>query len=311
MNIKEFFFNFCKGVGMGAANVIPGVSGGTIAFITGIFERLINAIKSFNITALKLLFTGKLKAFARHIDLSFLLSVGAGIAVAIITVAKLFHYLFEHYPIYLWSFFLGLVLISVFYVAKEVSKWNFTTVALFVLGTGIAVSVALLKPGNQNDSILYLLVCGAIAACSMILPGLSGSFVLILMGNYQLVMIDAVNDLAGLNTDAFRILIPVIIGAVVGLLGFSYFLSWLFKKYRNQAISVLSGFILGSSMMLYPWKQPVTEQFGDSVKVVGYDWYFPAVNSEAMYALLFIVLGGALIWAMESIAKRMKKEIKR
>jgi putative membrane protein len=301
MKLKEAFLNFCKGVGMGAANVIPGVSGGTIAFITGIFEQLINAIKSFNITALKLLFKGKLKTLARHVDLYFLLSVGAGIAVAIISVAKLFKYLFEHYPIHLWSFFLGLVLVSVYYVAGEVRKWNFTTITLFIFGTAVAVLISLLKPGNQSDNIIYLFICGIVASCSMILPGLSGSFVLILMGNYQLVMIDAVSDFN------FGILIPVIVGAVAGLLGFSYFLSWLFRKYRNQAVSVLSGFILGSSMILWPWKESIMEYFGDKGKVVGYQWHLPEMNAQFVWALLFIILGGILIWLMESVARRMKK----
>ena len=301
MKPKEIFLNFCKGVGMGTANVIPGVSGGTIAFITGIFERLINAIKSFNITALKLLFKGKIKALIQHLDLYFLLSVGAGIAVAIISVAKLFQYLFEHYPIYLWSFFLGLVLVSVFYVAGEVRKWNFTTITLFVLGTAVAVLISLLKPGNQNDSIIYLFICGVIASCSMILPGLSGSFVLILLGNYQLVMIDAVSSFN------LIILVPVVVGAAVGLLGFSYFLSWLFSKYRYQAISLVSGFILGSSMILWPWKQPVMEAFGEKEKIIGYHWQLPEMNAEFVWALLFVILGGVLIWVMESMAKRMKK----
>jgi putative membrane protein len=299
MKLTEVLLNLCKGVGMGTANVIPGVSGGTIAFITGIFERLINAIKSFNITALKLLFKGKFKALIQHTDFYFLLSVGAGVAIAIISVAKLFKYLFEHYPIYLWSFFLGLVLVSVFYVAKEVRKWNFTTIAFFILGTGIAVLISLLKPGNEDASILYLFICGIVASCSMILPGLSGSFVLILMGNYQLVMIDAVSDFN------ICILLPVVIGAAAGLLGFSYFLSWLFKKYRYQAIAILSGFILGSSMILWPWKEPVF--FENTGKIIGYNWRLPAMDSEFILALLFMVIGGALIWFMESVAKRMKK----
>lgn len=303
--MKEYFYLFIKGLGMGAANVVPGVSGGTIALITGIFEKLIESIKSFDLKALKFLFTGKFKAFAQHVNLDFLLAVFLGIAISILTFAKLFAFLFDNYPVYIWSFFFGLILASVYFVGKTVDKWNLVVVLMFALGTILAISISVLKPASENSSIIYLFVCGIVAACSMILPGLSGSFVLILLGNYRLVMIDAVNDLN------FVILLPVVFGAVVGLIAFSYFLSWIFKRYKNQTIALLTGFILGSMGMIWPWKTPsyaldvdgnLLMKGGEKV-VESYSWNFPNPASiEFLIAILLMILGVLLIWFMEKKA---------
>ncbi len=169
--MKNYIILFFKGIGMGAANVIPGVSGGTIALITGIFERLINAIKSFNLKAIKLLFSFKLKDFARHTDLYFLIAIFSGVILAILTLAKLFDYLFINYPIYIWSYFFGLVLASVYFVGKTVSKWSISVIISFMVGTGIAVAVSVLNPATENQGFVYLILCGVAAICSMILPG--------------------------------------------------------------------------------------------------------------------------------------------
>ena len=294
--MKEFLSVFLKGMAMGAANVIPGVSGGTIALITGIFERLINAIKSFDITALRLLFSGKVKDFIKHTDLYFLLALFAGIGVSIISVARLFSYLFEHYPIYLWSFFFGLILASVIFVGRTVEKWRPSVITSFIIGASAAISITLLTPATENDSFFYLIICGVVAICSMILPGLSGSFVLILMGNYQLVMIDAVNEIR------FDILFPVVIGAVGGLIGFSYILSWVFKKYKDQTISTLTGFILGSLGIIWPWKTAMIEYFGEKEKVIGYDYFIPEMNTEFAMAMALVIIGFVTIWLMEKSA---------
>ena len=192
--MKKYISLFFKGMGMGAANVIPGVSGGTIALITGIFEKLIASIKAFDLTAIKLFFTGKFKQFAQHVNLDFLIAVFLGVAVSIFSVARLFAFLFDNYPVYIWSFFFGLILASVYFVGKTVERWNAGVVISFIAGTAIAVIISVMKPATENSSLIYLLICGVVATCSMILPGLSGSFVLILMGNYRLIMIDSVND---------------------------------------------------------------------------------------------------------------------
>lgn len=299
--MNQYLANFLKGIGVGSANVIPGVSGGTIALITGIFERLINALKSLNFTAIKLFFTGKFKEFAKHIDLWFLVSVGCGVLVAILSIAKIFEYLFAEYPIYLWSFFFGMILVSIYYVGITIEKINWKTIVAFIIGTAIALIISFGTPAKENSNFFYLMICGAVATCSMILPGLSGSFVLVLMGNYQLVMIDAVNDLN------LQILLPVLIGGIGGLLAFSHLLSWIFKNYRDMSISVLTGFILGSMPIIWPWKNDVITYFGSEAKVTGYEYYLPEMNMEFATALVIILLGASIIILTEKMAKKVNK----
>ena len=305
----KYIILFLKGLGMGAANVIPGVSGGTIALITGIFERLINSIKSFNFKAIKLLFTGKFKEFVKYTDLYFLIAIIAGIVIAIVTLARLFDFLFENYPVYIWSYFFGLVLASVYFVGKTVSKWTVSVIITFIIGTAIAIIISLLNPAIENKNFFYLIICGVAAICSMILPGLSGSFILFIMGNYKLVAIDAIN-----NVD-IKILIPVLIGAVGGLLAFSHILSWVFKKYRNETISLLTGFILGSLSILWPWQKKIflLDELGNQILkkgepiVVSYERILPeAFNSQFFIAIGFIILGILSIWIIEKSAETKK-----
>jgi len=300
---------FLKGFAMGAANVIPGVSGGTIALITGIFERIINAIKSFNGAAFRLLMKGKIKEFIRYTDLYFLLSVFVGMVVSVVTLAKLLAFLFANYPIYIWAFFFGLILASVYYVGKTITRWNMSVVIIFILGTAVAFSVTFLTPATQNDSFFYLVICGVVAICSMILPGLSGSFILILMGNYELVMIDAVNDMN------INILFPVLLGAVFGLVAFSHILSWIYKKFKNQTIALLTGFILGSLSILWPWKNVVyrINQAGEFIlnngeKIIQrYVPYIPeSLNTEVISAIGFIIIGILSIAFIEKFAQVKK-----
>lgn len=309
--MKDFIYNFLKGMGMGAANVIPGVSGGTIALITGIFERLINSIKSFNLTALKLFFTGKWKAFAEHVDLKFLVAVFLGIAAAILSVAKLFKFLFENYPVYIWAFFFGLIIASIYYVGRTVNKWNLGSILFFAIGTGIALLIAFGTPAQENHNFLYLILCGVVGTCSMILPGLSGSYVLLLMGNYEYVMIDAVNMLTTSPWEGIKILIPVVIGAVIGLLAFAHLLSWIFKNFHDQTVALLTGFILGSTPIIWPWKHAVTNALKDGTeKVVGYQWQWPAINTEFFIALVIMLLGAAIIIVTEQLASKKEKQSK-
>lgn len=309
--MKDFIYNFLKGMGMGAANVIPGVSGGTIALITGIFERLINSIKSFNLTALKLFFTGKWKAFAQHVDLKFLVAVFLGIAAAILSVAKLFKFLFENYPVYIWAFFFGLIIASIYYVGRTVNKWSLGSILFFAIGTGIALLIAFGTPAQENHNFLYLILCGVVGTCSMILPGLSGSYVLLLMGNYEYVMIDAVNLLTTSPWEGIKILIPVVIGAVIGLLAFAHLLSWIFKNFHDQTVALLTGFILGSTPIIWPWKHAITNALKDGTeKVVGYQWQWPAINAEFFIALVIMMLGAAIIIVTEQLATKKEKPSK-
>ncbi len=303
----RYLTNIIKGIAMGAANVIPGVSGGTIALITGIFERLVNAIKSFNLMAIKFLLTGKFKDFIKYTDLYFLLAVFTGVIIAIVTLARLFDYLFTNYPVYIWSYFFGLVLASVYFVGKTVNKWSVSVIITFIIGTAIAVVISVLNPARENDSFFYLIICGVVAICSMILPGLSGSFVLFIMGNYKLVAIDAIND-----RDP-AILIPVLIGAGVGLIAFSHLLSWVLKRFHDQTISLLTGFILGSISILWPWQHAayLLDEAGNQVLkrgepvVARYIRYIPdTFSTEVILSIIFILIGIASIWAIEKAAEK-------
>lgn len=300
--IKEYINLVLKGLAMGIANVIPGVSGGTIALITGIFERLINAIKSFDLKAMRLLLGGKFKELAKHTDLAFLISIFLGVGIAILAIAKLFEFLFENYPVYIWAFFFGLILASIYFVGKTIEKWSISVILSFITGSLLAITLTFMTPATENENIWYLIICGVVAICSMILPGLSGSYVLILMGNYQLVAIDAINNMR------LEIILPVGIGAVVGLIAFSHLLSWLFRTFKNQTLAVLTGFILGSLGVIWPWKDPIEQVFGEKVKVVGYDYFIPQMNSELAVAIGLIIIGIVTIWWMESKASKSKEE---
>jgi len=294
---------FLKGAAMGAANVIPGVSGGTVAFITGIYERLINAIKGFGAEALKLLFKREFRAFAEKVDFWFLFWLGLGVVVSIVSLAKLLKYLFEYQAIMVWAFFFGLILASIIFVGKQVNKWSLGAIVGCLIGAAIAVGVALLKPASENGAIWYLLICGVVAMASMIIPGLSGSFVLLLMGNYSLIMIESVSLLSSGDLSALKILIPVGIGAVIGVLALSHFLSWVFREFHDQAVALLTGFVAGSLLIIWPWKEEVIQTFEAAgktkEKIVGYDWYLPHLCSHNLLAIAVIAIGFLAVWLME------------
>lgn len=304
---KDYLMLFLKGMGMGAANVIPGVSGGTIALITGIFEHLIDSIKSFDLKAVQLLLRFRIKDFIKHTDLIFLIAVFSGAVVSVFSLAKLLEYLFANYPIYVWAFFFGLILASVYFVGKTVGKWNLSVIITFIIGSIIAIALSTLSPATQNDSFLYLIICGVVAICSMILPGLSGSFVLILLGNYELVMIQAVSNLE------IKILLPVAIGAGGGIILFSHLLSWVYKKFKDQTISILAGFILGSLAILWPWKDEIYrhDEAGNAIlkngkKVIqGYDRFIPdTLTAEVWIAIIWMIVGIISIWLIEKAANK-------
>jgi putative membrane protein len=303
----NYIINVVKGALMGAANVIPGVSGGTMALLTGIFERLINAIKSFDLQAAKLLMKFQIKDFMAHVDATFLTAIGIGVVASILSFARLLEYLFEHHALYVWSFFFGLILASVYFVGKRIGKARPAVVLIFLLGAIIAAAIAFLEPAEENASIPYLLLCGAVAMCSMILPGLSGSYVLLLMGNYHLVMIKAVSSFD------LSVLLPVGVGAAAGLAAFSRVLSWVFKKFHDQTIALLTGFIFGSLSILWPWKEAIIETFqkGDELKekIVGYDYALPDLSSTETWIAIALMAAGIIAIALtETLAGRIEHD---
>ena len=305
--MKEIISWFAKGFGIGAANVIPGVSGGTIALLTGIFERMIDALKSFNLKALRLLFKLKFKDFAKQTDLKFLLVVFLGVAVSIFTIARLLEYLFDNFPIFVWAYFFGLILASVYFVGKTVEKYTLAVIISFIVGTAIAVWISFMNPATENSSFYFLIICGVVAVISMILPGLSGSFVLILMGNYTLI-------LHSVNVLDFEVLLPVMIGAIIGLPAFSNVLSWVYKKFKNQTIASLTGFIFGSLLILWPWKNEeyligengmeVLNKEGEKI-ISGYERFIPeSLNSEVLLVFAFFLTGILSLWVIERFAEK-------
>ena len=298
--MPQILIQLMKGILIGAANVVPGVSGGTMALVTGIYERLINAIDACNNEALVLLRQRKFNQCWHHIDGLFLFTIGTGVLISLFSFAKLLDWLFMQHKLYVWSFFFGLILASVYAVGKTIRKWSVSGGLFFILGTITAGSMALLTPATSNDSTLYLLLCGAIAMCSMILPGLSGSFVLLLMGNYELV----INSISQLN---LKTLIPFGLGALLGIVLFARLLSWIFRRYHDQTVSLLTGFIFGSLALLWPWKSEITQMVVNGSewqeKVIGYTYALPISNLETYISIGLIVMGILLLFWTENASK--------
>ncbi|MEM9481321.1 MAG: DUF368 domain-containing protein [Verrucomicrobiota bacterium] len=300
-----------KGAAMGAANVIPGVSGGTIAFITGIYERLINALKSFGVDAVKLLLKGKIGEFAKLTDLRFLIVLGIGAVLSVLTLAKVLKWAFAEHDLLVWAFFFGLIAASVPAVGLMVKKWSAGPIVALIVGLALATSMAFLGRADQNEGFFYLMICGVVAICSMIIPGLSGSFVLLLLGNYELIMLDAVNNLREDIGAAMKILIPVGLGAVAGLILLSRLLSWLFKNYHDFAVSLITGFVAGSLVIIWPWKDAVVETFTKEdgevkEKIIGFEnWRLPDVTSSGdLLAIGIAVIGFLAVWLIEKSGRK-------
>jgi putative membrane protein len=298
--MQQILIQLIKGILIGAANVVPGVSGGTMALLTGLFERLINAISACNKDALRLLRNQKFIQCWNQIDGLFLVTIGTGVLISLFSFAKLLDGLFLHHKLYVWSFFFGLILASVYAVGKTIQKWNLSVGIFFIVGTITASSMVHLTPATSNDSTLYLMLCGAIAMCSMILPGLSGSFVLLLMGNYELV----INAISQLNLE---ILIPFGLGALLGIIAFARLLSWIFRNYHDQTISLLTGFIFGSLAVLWPWKSEIIQTVitGNEweEKVIGYTYTFPKNELETYISTGLIIAGIIILFWTENTSK--------
>ena len=243
-----------KGACMGAADVIPGVSGGTIAFIMGIYDEFVGSLASINAEAVKLLFSGKFKAFWKHINGNFLLSLIIGIGISIISLASLMQYLLRWHPIQTWAFFFGLIVASSIFILRGIKGWKLRDILFIILGVGLGVTVCTLSPTQTPDAYWFIFLSGAIAICAMILPGISGSFILLILGKYEFIM-GCISDLvAGVNIGHNLLIIGVFaIGAVIGILAFSKFLHWLLARWQKETMIVLAGFIIGSLVKVWPW----------------------------------------------------------
>ncbi|HIJ58680.1 MAG TPA: DUF368 domain-containing protein [Deltaproteobacteria bacterium] len=300
--VRRPFFAYiilaAKGFCMGASDVVPGVSGGTMAFILGIYEELINAIKSFDLKSLRLLMTLKVRAFIDHISWQFLLSVGIGVLTAIFTLAKALAWLLHNTPVLIWSFFLGLILASVVTVSQRIKHWQLLTWACLLGGLiGIYFLVGLV-PGTTPNDLWFLFLSGAIAICAMILPGISGSFILVLMGKYQYI-------LEAVNQRDFLVLFVVAAGACVGIAAFSRILGWLLSKYHDLMVAFLTGLMLGSLRKIWPWKETlesIIDSHGKTVPIIQANIVPAQWNGEVLYALCLMVAGFLVVFVLDRMA---------
>ena len=289
-----------KGVCMGAADVIPGVSGGTIAFLMGIYQELLDSIKSINGHSLKLLLTGKVGEFWKAINGWFLVSLGTGILVSIFSLARLMKYLLEYHPVQLWSFFFGLILASAIYILKGLDKWSLKNIISLLAGVAVAAYICIASPAQTPDALWFVFLSGAIAICAMILPGISGSFILLLLGKYAFIM----GALTELN---IPVLLVFAAGAGIGIVCFSHVLSWLLKKFYMLTIALLSGFMIGSLLKVWPWKV--------AGAVEGFDYpAFPGAFEAAtgtepyiVHAAIFAIIGFLVVFMIEIFASNNKK----
>ena len=258
-----------KGACMGAADVIPGVSGGTIAFIMGIYDEFVGSLASINAEAVKLLFSGKLKAFWKHINGNFLLSLVIGIGISVVSLAGLMQYLLQWHPIQTWAFFFGLIVASSIFILRGIKGWKLRDGLFLILGAALGVTVCTLSPTQTPDAFWFIFLSGALAICAMILPGISGSFILLILGKYEFIM-GCISDLvAGVNVGQHLMVIGVFgIGAVIGILAFSKFLHWLLARWQKETMIVLAGFIIGSLVKVWPWNDTdaiVCSQFAGAI----------------------------------------------
>ena len=285
---------------MGAADVIPGVSGGTIAFLMGIYQELLDSIKAINFSNIKLLLQGKISAFWKAINGSFLVSLFMGILVSVFSLARLMKYLLEFHPIPLWSFFFGLILASAIYILKGLDKWNLQNIISLLIGVAIAAYICLASPAQTPDALWFVFLSGAIAICAMILPGISGSFILLLLGKYAFVM-TAVTELN------IPVLVVFAAGAGIGIICFSHFLSWLLKKFYMLTIALLSGFMVGSLLKVWPWKVPGAVEGFDYPALPGAFESVTGTNPLIWQSVIFAVLGLAIVLLIEFLAARNKE----
>lgn len=307
--LKDYLLLFAKGLAMGGADVVPGVSGGTIAFISGIYEELIDSIKAVNIGTLKVLLRGEFKKFWQQVNGNFLIVLFVGIAISLKSLASLVTYLMEHNPIQLWSFFLGLILISSIVILRQIKKWSFGVVVVGLIGIVLSYYLTLMSPAQTNDSYLMVFLSGSLAICAMILPGISGAFILLILGKYQLVV-------GALGSLDYAIIFVFIAGAATGILVFVRLISWLLQKYHNYTIAVLAGFMMGSLNKIWPWKQVLEfrlNRHGEQVPLIEQNitpnQYLDITGDSPliMQAILFMAIGFFIVVVIEKIALNLKK----
>ncbi len=325
-------FLILKGLGMGAANKVPGVSGGVVAFVAGFYEEFIYSLKKINKTAFKLLFNGRFNSFYRYINGKFLGLLFFGMIVSYFSVSKILDYLIQHYELYVWSVFFGMIIGSIYYINKDFKDWNYKTYTSLALGIILGISISFLSPAKENDNLWFVFFCGIISVSGMTLPGFSGSFILILLGNYVLLLVDSVNALYDTVSDIFsadfsfvenserirmlKVLVVFTLGSVTGLVTFSHALSYILKHYKSITLSAIIGFIIGSLGVVWPWKQTIykineegkylLDSTGQKI-IENYQRFIPEFNTETYYAISYIILGILIVLALEWYGQKTRQ----
>ena len=291
---------FVKGMIMGAANVFP-ISSGTVSLVLGVFERFINAINSLRIPNFKLLFHGEFRQFVRRTDFKFFITLVLGLLAGMVLTSIFLKQTLNSYKVYTWSFFIGLIIASVIYVMKNIDKVNLKNILLVVAGMALSFFLSIKSNPYPNESFLYLFLCGIIGATGMVVPGVSGSHLMLLMGNYELIVTKAIPEMTNAATfmHGAKIILPFVLGALVSIVMFSHLLAWLMREYRDPTLSVLAGFMLGSLPVVYPWKVP-----GEST----YLFSLPSWNIELLLAVIMAGLGFATVFILELMARHSKKK---
>jgi len=325
-------FLVIKGLGMGAANKVPGVSGGVVAFVAGFYEEFIYSLQKVNGKAFKLLINGRFKSFYRYINGRFLSLLFLGMIVSYFSVSKILDYLIVHYELYVWSVFFGMIIGSIYYIGKDFEGWCNKAFISVCFGIIVGLSISFLDPATENDNLWFVFFCGMISITGMTLPGFSGSFILILLGNYVLLLVDSVNALYDTIFDVFtgdfsftnnperirmlKVLGVFTLGSVAGLVTFSHIINYVLKHFRNITLSLLMGFIIGSLGVVWPWKETIykTAESGSMVldsrgeKIIeNYSRFIPEMQSETYIAMVYILLGIIIVLALEWYGKKTRK----
>ena len=314
--MKGFWKNIMvavKGACMGAADVIPGVSGGTIAFIMGIYDEFVGSLASINGEALKLLLKGRFSAFWKHINGSFLLSLVAGIGISVIALAGLMQMLLSDFPIQTWAFFFGLIVASSIFIIRGISGWKLREGIMLVFGILLGAVICTLSPTQTPDGLWFIFLSGALAICAMILPGISGSFILLILGKYEYVLGAISGLVAGVDPGRNLLILGVFgLGAIIGILAFSRFLHWLLARWQKETMIVLAGFIIGSLVKIWPWSNseaivlsqfPELASFGDALPTEIISQYMASADLHIGGAVLFAVIGFSLVTGIEMAGK--------
>ncbi|MGV6832744.1 MAG: DUF368 domain-containing protein [bacterium] len=319
---------------MGAANKVPGVSGGVVAFVAGFYEEFIFSLQRVNGTAFKLLINGRFKSFFHYINGRFISLLFLGMIISYFSVSKILDYLIVHYELYVWSVFFGMIIGSIYYISKDFDNWSTKVIIGLSLGVIIGLGISFLDPATENDNLWFVFFCGMISVSGMTLPGFSGSFILILLGNYVLLLVDSVNALYdtlfemiqgdfgfvddGERMRMLKVLAVFTLGSVAGLVTFSHFLNFVLSRFKDITLAVLTGFIVGSLGVVWPWKETIykldeqnqimLDSTGNMV-IENYRRFIPGWSNETLFAVLFILSGILVVLGLEWYGKKTSKDV--